>query len=97
MRILVILLLFLSGCNYSQAQWDAGELYRKYEGLDCKGRVKILVKRMVLRNETFDIVRGKYIDTPHIWVEQNGKIIDPSVQVVKEWYAEENRITIHAR
>lgn len=50
----------------------------KYERFDCKRRVIILAEKMAAAGEKFDIWYGLYDDTPHVWIEQDGVILDPS-------------------
>ena len=47
--------------------------------LDCKHRVKILADEMIKAGETFEIWYGIYPPTPHVWIEQNGVILDPTI------------------
>ena len=91
---LVIALVLFSGCatqKYSNAEWKAGRIYLAHMGdtmpYFCRYRVAELARELDKDGEDFIECIGLYKGKPHTWIEQNGKIIDPSVgQVNPEYY-----------
>lgn len=95
-KALLILVFLLCGCReYSQSEWDCGEIYRSYTNLRCLHRVGMLSKKMNERGESYDIVIGRMTFAPrgerHIWIEQGGRILDPTLSAGRDEYIEEER------
>lgn len=66
--------------QWSKWEWEAGRIYQKNPNFQvCRHRVAKLGIQMYKQGEKFDIVSGKakHGDGLHIWIEQDGKVIDP--------------------
>ena len=66
--------------TFDKWEWEAGQLLRDNKGTDnCKEQVTTLSNDMIMAQFNHDIVHGTYRGTPHVWIEANGKIYEPSV------------------
>ena len=75
--------------SHNRWEWEAGNMYLYApEHLNCVDRVEILARKMSREGESYNIVHGIYKDEFHVWIEKNGIIIDPSIEVVEDWYYE---------
>lgn len=97
-----ILITLLCGCAntkvYSKWQYRAGSIYLYERSFrNCKERVINLATEMIQAGETFWVVYGTYLRSPHVWIELlDGTLIDPSTQYLEynEFYKEKTRILL---
>lgn len=89
---IIFTIVFLAGCSKWQLASDRIYLATP-EQYDCRYRVWKLSKKLWRANEDFAEVYGWHEGVPHKWIEKDGKILDPSIEIVdKRDYKEDYRI-----
>ena len=104
----LLVVLLLAGCKTpTLSEMDAGRAYWQNPNLKCRYKVAKIAKKMMDRGESFDVVEGiqsgfdrdrwgniVWKESIHLRIEQDGKVIDPSLSTtVADRFEETDRVS----